>query len=62
MWNIDKKILKAVMWAKLVHFNLNTQKSYQHSEELMQFFGQIVNPLSAETNFEERVKNLKHTK
>lgn len=62
MWNIDKKVLKAVMWAKLVHFNLNTQKSYQHSEELMHFFGQIVNPLSAETNFEERVKNLKHTK
>lgn len=61
MWNDDKTALKAVMWAKLVHFNLATQKSNQHSGELMQLFRKIVNPLSPATNFEERVKSLKHT-
>ncbi|TXJ26668.1 MAG: acyl-CoA thioesterase [Chitinophagaceae bacterium] len=61
MWNAGKTILKAVMWAKLVHFNLVTQKSHRHSEELMQFFKQIVSPLSLEMNFEERVKSLKQS-
>lgn len=60
MWNTDKTVLKAVMWTKLVHFNLVTQKSHVHSEELMQFFMEIVNPLLPEVSFEERVKNLKH--
>lgn len=56
MWNTDKTILKAVMWAKLVHFDLRTQKSHFHSEELMQLFAQIVNPLVIEADFETRVK------
>ncbi|MGN6295068.1 MAG: acyl-CoA thioesterase [Chitinophagaceae bacterium] len=59
MWNKDKTTLKAVMWAKLVHFNLVTQKSHRHSEELTEFFKQIVNPLSPEMDFEERLKSLK---
>lgn len=56
MWNPNKTHVKAVMWAKLVHYNLAKQKSHLHGEELMKFFGQIVNPLSTEVNFEERVK------
>ena len=59
MWNSDKTELKAVMWAKLVHFNLRTQKSIAHSEELMQLFRQIVNPPSVLTTFEQRIKTLK---
>lgn len=60
MWNNNKTTLKALMWTKLVHFNLATQKSHPHSEELMQFFRQIENPLSSEINFEERIKRLKY--
>jgi YbgC/YbaW family acyl-CoA thioester hydrolase len=59
MWNADKTELKAVLWGRLVHFNLKTQKSHQHSETLMQFFQQVVNPLPAAIIFEERVKSLR---
>ncbi|MEI9956865.1 MAG: acyl-CoA thioesterase [Ferruginibacter sp.] len=62
MWNNDKTVLKALMWTKLVHFNLKTQSSHLHSQELMEFFEQICNPLPGEINFESRAKNLKHRK
>lgn len=62
MWNTDKTILKAVMWTKLVHFNLKTKQSNPHDEELMQFFRQIVNPLEIEMNFEQRIQILKQLK
>jgi acyl-CoA thioester hydrolase len=61
MWNHDKTKLKSVMWAKLVHFNLNTQQSQPHSEELMQLFRQIVNPLPISCTFEQRMQSLKPT-
>jgi acyl-CoA thioester hydrolase len=59
MWNKDKTNLKATMWAKLVHYNLKTQKSQAHDESLMAFFNQIVNPLQHKMGFEERIKSLK---
>ena len=59
MWNSDKTILKAVMWSKLVHFHFSTQKSYTHSDELIQLFGQIINPLPVGVDFETRIKKLK---
>lgn len=59
MWNTDKTILKAFMWAKLVHFNLQTQKSHSHSEELMKLFGQVVHPIPPELDFESRIKYIK---
>lgn len=59
MWDTRKQVLKAVMWAKLVHYNLNTQRSHAHDEALMLFFGQVVNPLETVMNFEERIQDLK---
>lgn len=59
MWNKNKSALKAVLWAKFVHFNLKTQKSHSHDENLMTLFSQIVNPLPQETGFEERIRSLK---
>lgn len=59
VWNSDKTILKTVMWAKLVHFNVAKKKSEEHSESLMQFFAQVVYPLDEPTDFESRVKSLK---
>ena len=59
MWNRDKSALKAAMWAKLVHFNLTTNKSQAHSPELMQFFRQVVHPLPTDCNLEQRINDLK---
>ena len=59
MWNDDKTVLKSVMWTKLVHFNLKTQSSFQHTEELMQFFKQIVQEEPAKATFEERVATMR---
>lgn len=60
MWNRDKTVTKAVMWTKLVHYNLTDQKSQTHSEELMKLFAQVVNPLDAIKDFEERIKQVKN--
>lgn len=62
MWNNDKTILKAAMWTKLVHFNLVTQKSHAHSEELRALFEQVVNPPDTANDFEARIKHLKYLK
>jgi acyl-CoA thioester hydrolase len=59
MRNEDKTHIKAVMWAKLVHFNIKAQHSLKHSEELMNFFGQIHYPIAHNSTFEERVKTVK---
>lgn len=59
MWNKNKTKLKALLWTKFVHYNLNTKKSDTHSEELMNFFEQIVIPQENPISFEERIKNLK---
>ena len=59
MWNREKTTLKAVMWAKLVHYNLALKRSEMHSTELMALFDQIVFPFEEEINFEERVKKLR---
>ncbi len=57
MWDSDKRIPKAIMWIKLVHFHLPTQKSIAHTEALMQLFTAVVNPVN--TDFESRVKKVR---
>lgn len=59
MWNENKTHIKAIMWSKLVHFNIKLQKSHKHSTELMQFFEQIHYPLANDFTFEKRVTSLK---
>ena len=61
VWNDDKSVLKAIMWTKLVHFNLATQKSQEHSDQLMELFATIVSPLEQQIDFESRVKTAKLT-
>ncbi len=60
MWNQDKSSIKALMWAKLVHYNLKLQKSHVHQESLMNFFGKVLNALPVEMNFEERTRSIKN--
>jgi len=59
MWDEHKTNIKAVMWAKLVHFDVKAQKSNKHSEDLMKLFAEINNPLEAASTFEERVQDLR---
>ena len=62
MWNEDKTILKAVLWSKLVHFNLRTKKSEVHSQELTDLFRQVAHPVEESQTFEERLKSFKSQK
>ena len=59
MWRKDKKQLKTFMWTKLVHFDLKTQKSHAHSEELLALFREIADPMPQATDFESRINYLK---
>lgn len=59
MWDRNKTQLKSLLWSVFVHFNLKTQKSEIHSEELMKRFKALENPLEKEMSFEERVKSFK---
>ena len=65
MWNKDKTKIKAVMWSTLVYFNLMKQKREQHSEELMNLFNSVLNPIKT-NQFETRInyfkKNVKISK
>ena len=59
MLNKDKTQLKAVLWSKFVHFNLQTQRRETHSNELMEYFKPLVNPFPERIDFEQRVAQLK---
>lgn len=60
MWNADKSVLKALVWTRLVHYDLHAKKSHLHSAALMQLFEQVVNPFVTETDFETRARDLKN--
>ncbi|HTL09209.1 MAG TPA: acyl-CoA thioesterase [Chitinophagaceae bacterium] len=62
MLSLDKRLVKSVMWTRLVHFNLVTQRSQSHTAALMQFFEQVLMPLQPTVNFDERVKQLQAAK
>lgn len=59
MYSEDKSILKSVLWSELVHYNLKTQRSEKHSDELVELFKTIVNPVPEGMLFEKRVLELK---
>lgn len=61
VWNEEKTHKKAVMWTKLVHFNVKTKRSLKHSEDLMAFFASIHLPLEGNPhqNFDERIQAIK---
>ncbi|MGK0426673.1 MAG: acyl-CoA thioester hydrolase [Ulvibacter sp.] len=61
MFNSDKTAVKAIMWSTFVHFNLVQQKREIHSEEFMELFKNVVNPV-IEPSFEQRVSAIKKQK
>ena len=58
MYNEDKSHLKAIIWCGFVHFNLLKQKRDIHTEDLMQLFKKVNNPVNVFI-FEERLIQMK---
>jgi thioesterase-3 len=53
MWDEGQSKLKSVLWTNFVHYNLKTQKTANHSEELTKLFEDILLPVE-QTTFEDR--------
>ncbi|MEN2400864.1 acyl-CoA thioesterase [Flavobacterium sp. MC2016-06] len=45
MWNENETELKALLWIKFVHYSLQTKKTANHSDDLMQLFQSVVVPV-----------------
>lgn len=61
MFNKDKTVLKSIAWISFVHFDLQKNKTTEHSEKFMKLFEETVLPLSEKT-FDERERNLRTIK
>ncbi|WP_163397514.1 acyl-CoA thioesterase [Flavobacterium fluviatile] len=53
MWNETETELKALLWIKFIHYNLQTRKTASHSDELMKLFQSVVVPVD-QSVFENR--------
>lgn len=53
MWNEDETELKAVLWIKFIHYNIQVKKVANHSEDLMKLFQSVVDPVN-QSIFENR--------
>lgn len=60
MWDKNRQHVKAVMWTKLVHFNLQKQASEKHSPELMEFFQSVATHVNKEVSFHQRIQSLRN--
>jgi thioesterase III len=63
MWNEDETELKAILWIKFIHYNLQTKKTANHSEDLMKLFESVVLPVDQavfEKRYLEIIQNLKN--
>lgn len=58
MYNEDKTVIHAVLWATLIYFNLVSRKSVDQPKKFMELFGNICVPIQ-EDLFEERVNILR---
>ena len=61
MLNSDRSEIKAIMWSTFVHFNLLQQKREPHSEEFLNLFNNVVNPVP-QPSFEKRISAFKKQK
>lgn len=59
MWDLPKKTLKAIIWTTFTHYNFKTMKSEIHSQELIDTFKPLEDPLDREMSFEERVQEVR---
>ena len=54
MFDAKRKVLKSVLWSTMVHYNIVTQQSIEHSDKLIQLFSEVLNPIE-EQHFSDRV-------
>lgn len=60
MWDKNRQHVKAVMWTKLVHYNLQKQASEKHSPDLMEFFQSVATHVNQEVSFHQRIQSLRN--
>lgn len=60
IWHETENLVHAVLWCKGIYFNIMERKSEIHSEDLMDIFSKIVDPV--DTNFEDRANDLRKNK
>ncbi|MFB3387125.1 acyl-CoA thioesterase [Flavobacterium sp. LAR06] len=63
MWNEEETELKAILWVKFIHYNIQAKKVANHCEDLIKLFESVVLPVD-QTVFEKRyleiIQNLKN--
>ena len=53
MWNEEETELKAILWVKFIHYNIQAKKVANHSEDLTKLFESVVLPVD-QSIFENR--------
>jgi len=53
MWNEEETELKAMLWVKFIHYNIQAKKVANHSEDLIKLFQSVVLPVD-QAIFENR--------
>lgn len=62
MWNENETELKAILWIKFIHYDIQAKKTATHSDDLMQLFQSVVLPVDQpvfENRFLEIIQGLK---
>lgn len=62
MWNENETELKAILWIKFIHYDIQAKKTAAHSDDLMKLFQSVVLPVDQpvfENRFLEIIKSLK---
>lgn len=62
MWNESETELKAILWIKFIHYDIQAKKTAAHSDDLMQLFQSVVLPVDQpvfENRFLEIMQGLK---
>lgn len=63
MWNEQETELKAILWVKFIHYNIQAKKTATHSDDLMQLFESVVVPVDQsifENRFLEIIQKIKN--
>lgn len=62
MWNENETELKAILWIKFIHYDIQAKKTATHSDDLMKLFQSVVLPVDQpifENRFLEIIQGLK---
>ena len=62
MWDENKNKLKALLWTRFVHIDLNEQKRTKHAEELNTQFALLECKFEKKMSFDERILEMRKIK